>query len=235
MTSVNAARATPPATRSARSRPSTTPARRWPRPITRRLRVLDPGGRQSKIQVDPQTRRGPWHRVPALRGPRLPPAHRAGAPGLGRTCWPRTRSRTPSSCWPPGCSERSDLVGRNLMDHPSIYALGPGARRRRRRSAARCRPRASRTSAAARSAPQHAAFRVEIGNDGWRADRRARHARSPTRSPRGGCSAPSCAGTADDAVAPGPVLAERRAAAVARQQRRASIRATSTRSATHGR
>ena len=181
-------------------------------------------------QQDPRRlrqRRGHGRGVPALRRP-ASPRHTVHVARAGRTCWPRTRSRTPSSCWPPDYQGRSDLIGRNLMDHPSIYGWGLaparvgavprtavhlGDRRRARR----------RVPRPARGLPRRYRQRRLAGRDRCARQhgrRRGGHAAAVRR--RAGRS------SAVGAVATGALLAERRAAAVPRQQGAVSIRATST-------
>ena len=128
-----AARATTTASRSARYRPSTTRARRWPRPSAAGSSCWP---RRSPTRCTSTTENGrvSAHRVPAVSAIRPPPStHRRRRAGAF-SCWPRTRSRTPRLMLASGLNSTSGLMGRQ-PDGPRVPAqLGAAARDRGHRA-----------------------------------------------------------------------------------------------------
>ena len=165
-TSASAARATPRAPRSARSRRSTTPARRWPRPSASSLEVIAQAV-ASKICVDPVSGEVSSVEYQRYDDPGLASAHgphRARAPlRAGR---PRRRERQAHAGLRTG---RRDGHARPQPDGPPVpVRLGlarvpVGAFRGPLSTAGIDDLRGGAFR------PHHAAFRFDIGNDGWRA------------------------------------------------------------------
>ena len=174
---------------------------------------------QAVAQQDPRRpgqRPGQRRRVPALRRPRLAAAH--GPPGAGarvRAGGPRGRERQ-ARCWPPDWAADSGMLGRNLMDHPSIYGWGlapapVGPFRGPLSTSGIDDVRGGAFRAAARRVPGRHRQR-RLASDHRRTRHHGRRGRDEPGSLRRGAARPP----ADGAVAPGALLAGRRAAAVAR-------------------
>ena len=228
------ARATPRARRSARSRPSTT----------RRRRSRSPTAATFACSPRPSPRRSTWTRsaetstsveYQRYEDPDSPrhTVHRADGPDL-RARGARGGEREADARLGP---RRGERPARQEPDGPPVpVRLGPDAVAGRRLPRAAVDGRHGRSPGRARSAPQHAAFRFDIGNDGWRATTgRARQtvadAVNRQKPVRGAPPAPS----GRHAFPADPLLAGGRAAPLGGQPRHRSIRGTSTRWATRGR
>ena len=143
-------RATTTACRSARSRPSTTRARPWPRPVGNGVDLLAQAVAY-QVDTDPVNGRVTHIEFRAYRDPSRRGTSRGRRAG-GSSCSPPARSRTPGSCWPPGCTS-AERAHRPQPDGPRVPAqLGAAARGRGHRPRVLTAPAASSTCAAARSA-----------------------------------------------------------------------------------